>query len=263
MSTGPAARRQGRPRHARGPGRQGGRRLPRCAGHPGAEPPGRPWRSTSAPDMSVNALCVMDLGASAYTGGRPGPAAARRRAGRRRGGQELSPHAPRGPARGRERALGAVQHPGCPALEAAQARTRTARTSPATSRACSPASTGSTWPSRCPATARARSPSSCRDTAILRTHRGRASPTDRAAVTGPTRRARGRGGPGRRSRRLRPGRARGPRPWWAGRPTRAWRRRRRTSRARPPAGPPGAGPGRPGRGRGRPPGRASSRAPGR
>ena len=157
-----------------------GKQVAVSPGAPVTPEPNRPVTVAiyTAPDMSVNALCVMDLGASAYTAGALAllPPGGARTPSRRTGAQ---PDAARGAARGRQRALGAVQHPGCPALEAEQARTRTARTSRATSRACSRASTGSTSRSRCPATARAASRSSCL-TLRPRTHRGRC----RSAVPG-------------------------------------------------------------------------------
>ena len=75
------------------------------------------------PGMAVNALCVMDLGASAYTGGALAllPPGGCQDAVEEDG--ELTAHAGRGAARGGERALRAVQRAGRPALEAAQAAT--------------------------------------------------------------------------------------------------------------------------------------------
>ena len=99
-----------------------GKEVSVSPGAPVTPEPNRPVTVAiyTAPDMSVNALCVMDLGASAYTAAAlallpPGGAQDAVR-----GGQGAQPDAPRGPPRGRQRALGAVQHPGCPALEAEQ-----------------------------------------------------------------------------------------------------------------------------------------------
>ena len=224
------------------------------------------------PDMSVNALCVMDLGASAYTGGCPGPAAPRwlRRTPSRRT-SELSPMLLEALHEVVNVLSALFNTPGAPhsklnkLVRARRGRARRHRGHARRLQPDRPRRRGARLRQGRPLARPAVTASSGRTatTVAPERHRGDRSRHPGADCAGHVADASAPRRWTRRLRRVRPARARGPRPWSAGRPTRAWRRRRRTSRARPPAGPPGAGPGRPGPGRGRPPARASSPAPGR
>jgi hypothetical protein len=75
-----------------------GRNVTVSPGAPVTPAPDRPVSVAVyvAPDMSVNALCLMDLGASAYTGGALALLPPRRLPGRRRGGPRAQHDARRG-----------------------------------------------------------------------------------------------------------------------------------------------------------------------
>ena len=122
----------------------------------------------TAPDMSVNALCVMDLGASAYTAAAlallpPGGAQDAVEE-----DKELSPMLLEALHEVVNVLSALFNTPGAPHSKLNKL-VADGEEIPGDIAGMLAASTGSTWPSRCPATARAASRSSCHDSVVLRT----------------------------------------------------------------------------------------------